>query len=100
MHDVAFLGLLLAFVVLLIFGQNRGPADHLGWRLARLERKVDLILAKLDITYEDKLEDRVAELVGQGRKIDAIEQFREAAGASLREAKSAVENIASGRPTK
>lgn len=62
-------------------------------RIARLERKIDLILAHLGI--EDRAHalalSEVKQLAQAGRKIDAIKAYREATGVGLKEAKDAVE---------
>lgn len=72
------------------------PADSV--RLARLERKVDAILAHLGIEVEeaeagggaDGMDD-IRALAESGRKIEAIKLYRERTGAGLAEAKEAVE---------
>ncbi|MFG2137106.1 ribosomal protein L7/L12 [Streptomyces sp. NPDC048650] len=61
-------------------------------RLARLEQKVDRLLAH--IGAEEPEDPRMAELDGllvAGRKIQAIKMYRELTGAGLAEAKEAVD---------
>ncbi|MFI1203843.1 ribosomal protein L7/L12 [Streptomyces sp. BHT-5-2] len=61
-------------------------------RLARLERKVDLVMAHLGV--EEVPDARMAEidaLLAQDKKIAAIKLYRELTGAGLVEAKEAVE---------
>ena len=62
-------------------------------RLARVERKLDLILEHLGLREEDPRLDEVAALVRDGRKIQAIKVYREATGAGLKEAKDAVDRL-------
>ncbi|MGC4857427.1 ribosomal protein L7/L12 [Micromonospora sp. DT4] len=66
--------------------------------LAVVERKLDLIMAHLDIR-EAELEAPGAILQGllAGRKIQAIKAYREATGVGLRKAKEAVELLARQR---
>ena len=73
-------------------------------QLARLERKVDLILQNLGITYVETappcpLSPEVQELARDpAQKIAAIKLHREQTGVGLKEAKDAVESfIESGR---
>ena len=44
----------------------------------------------------DALSDRIADLIRDGRKIEAIKAIREETGASLADAKAAVDRIAAG----
>ncbi|GHE10469.1 hypothetical protein GCM10010339_66640 [Streptomyces alanosinicus] len=61
-------------------------------RMARVERKVDLIMKHLDLR-EDLRMDEVAALVREGKKIHAIKLYRDVTGADLREAKEAVDRL-------
>ena len=63
-------------------------------RLARIERKPDLIMDHLDLREDDPRLDEVAGLVRAGRKIEAIKLYRETTGAGLKEAKDAVDRLA------
>jgi ribosomal protein L7/L12 len=76
--------------------QERNVSDA-AFRLAQLERKIDLILDHLGIEHHDDLEDQLASLLGQGQKIQAIKLYRERTGAGLKESKDAVEAIAARR---
>ena len=60
-------------------------------RLARVERKLDLLLQNLGIEVPADGMDHIRELAAGGRKIDAIKLYRQATGAGLAEAKAAVE---------
>jgi hypothetical protein len=69
-------------------------------RLARLERKLNALLRhfEVDPTKGAPLSDRVKELaLDPSKKIQAIKAYREETGASLVEAKTAIEDFASNR---
>ncbi|MEU0551468.1 MULTISPECIES: ribosomal protein L7/L12 [unclassified Micromonospora] len=88
----------LVLVFLVAGGGRRSDADQLARRLAVVERKLDLIMAHLDI-HEPELEapGAVLQELLAGRKIQAIKAYREATGVGLREAKDAVELLARQR---
>ncbi len=73
------------------------PAD--ATRLRRVERKLDLILAHLNIPFaeESGVPEEVRHLADRGEKIPAIKAYRDATGAGLAEAKHAVEEYLAGR---
>ena len=60
-------------------------------RLVRLERKLDLVLAHLQIEAPGDDLDGVRDLMATGDKIGAIKAYRDITGVGLAEAKSAVE---------
>ena len=60
-------------------------------RLVRLERKLDLLLAHLQIGAPGDDLDGVRDLMAAGDKIGAIKAYRDMTGVGLAEAKSAVE---------
>ncbi|MGI5456386.1 ribosomal protein L7/L12 [Streptomyces sp. CA-249302] len=62
-------------------------------RVARVERKLDLILGHLGLQEDEPWSAEVAELVRDGKKIEAIKVYREATGVGLKEAKDAVEKL-------
>ena len=62
-------------------------------RVARIEHKLDLILAHLGLTEPEPWSDEVNALVREGKKIQAIKVYREATGAGLKEAKEAVDKL-------
>ncbi|MBW4487174.1 MAG: hypothetical protein KME12_05230 [Trichocoleus desertorum ATA4-8-CV12] len=66
--------------------QSRSPDAIDSSRLARLEGKVDLILDKLEIDYNETIED----LVRSGDRIGAIKKLREETGVGLKEPLDAV----------
>lgn len=66
-------------------------------RLARIERKLQLIMDQMGIiATESDMVEVVAQLE-RDKKIQAIKAYREATGAGLKEAKSAVEAMARER---
>ncbi|MEK8174268.1 hypothetical protein NKH77_50555 [Streptomyces sp. M19] len=66
-------------------------------RLARVERKLDLILEHLGVQDDDPDLAKVRALVREGKMIQAVKVHREATGASLKEAKDAVDAMKAGR---
>ncbi|WP_326688910.1 MULTISPECIES: ribosomal protein L7/L12 [unclassified Streptomyces] len=62
-------------------------------RLARVERKVDLILEHLGVQEHDPWLAEVAELARSGQKIQAIKRYRELTGEGLKEAKNVVDRM-------
>ncbi|MFF2813297.1 ribosomal protein L7/L12 [Streptomyces sp. NPDC058000] len=90
--DTSFIALAvfaLAVAVLSSFDRRTKPLER---RLARLDQKVDLLMAHLGI--EEPADPRMAEvdaLLAQEKKIAAIKVYREVTGAGLVEAKEAVE---------
>ncbi|XVV10244.1 hypothetical protein ACQP2X_36140 [Actinoplanes sp. CA-131856] len=63
-------------------------------REAALERKLDLIIQHLDIKDPAADSPEVLGPLMQGQKIQAIKVYRDQTGASLAEAKAAVDQIA------
>jgi ribosomal protein L7/L12 len=62
-------------------------------QLARIERKLDAIMQRLQIELADDGHDDLRELVRQNRKIEAIKVYRERTGAGLAEAKAFVDSF-------
>jgi hypothetical protein len=62
-------------------------------RLALVERKLDALLDHLGVEVPQPHLERVEELLGRGRTIEAIKAYREATGTDLREAKEAVDRL-------
>jgi len=90
---------LVAFLILLLLLNtqfvNQTP-DNTSQRLARSERKLDAIIAHLQIEAElySPIDSRIEEFVRAGKIIDAVKAYREVnQGASLREAKLAVDDL-------
>jgi ribosomal protein L7/L12 len=80
-------------VVLTIFNTERQAAS-IRRDVARLDRKLNLLLKQMNIAFEEfaPLSDRVKEMARDpSRKIRAIKAYREETGVGLAEAKDAVE---------
>lgn len=75
---------------------GNGPALNLS-QPSRLEQKIDLLLKKFELSYEDNSQgefyDQIHALLRVSNKLEAIKVYREATGLGLREAKDAVEAI-------
>lgn len=73
------------------------PADRV--RLARIEQKLDLLLAHAGLSYTPPPKSEWQALADEGptRKISAIKAYREETGADLAEAKRVVEEYIEGR---
>jgi hypothetical protein len=84
----------LGVIVLLGLLNAERQAASIRRDVARVDRKLNLILQQMNISFDDfaGLSDRVKELARDpGRKIDAIKVYREETGAGLAEAKETVE---------
>lgn len=64
-------------------------------RLAAMQRKLDLVMGHLGIAAPE--ESEVVRHLENGRPVDAVRAYREQTGASLVEAKQAVDRIAATR---
>lgn len=60
-------------------------------RLARIERKLDMIIEHLGIEIPDHISPAIRQAIQDGRKIEAIKLYRDETGAGLREAKETIE---------
>jgi len=60
-------------------------------RLARIERKLDALIAHLNVAVPGDDMDDIRDLVAAGKKIAAIKEYRTRTGAGLAEAKKAIE---------
>ncbi|MCX4576369.1 ribosomal protein L7/L12 [Streptomyces sp. NBC_01571] len=91
------MGILGFFVLaMIVFASYAGMDGRLGRtdrRIARVERKLDLILDHLGIQQAEPELEQVVALVRDGRKIQAIKAYREFTGVGLKEAKDAVERM-------
>ncbi|PBC62344.1 hypothetical protein BKI49_19010 [Streptomyces sp. Tue6028] len=86
----------LFLVAALMIASFAGLESKLGRtdrRIARVERKLDLILDHLGVHAGDPELPQVTALLREGKKIQAIKAYREATGADLKEAKDAVERM-------
>ncbi|KMS68919.1 hypothetical protein ACM01_37220 [Streptomyces viridochromogenes] len=89
--DIAVLFLVLAAFGGIMTLQSRiSQADQ---RVARVERKLDLVLDHLGLDGEDPRMGEVVSLVRTGRQVQAIKVYREITGAGLKEAKDAVDRL-------
>jgi ribosomal protein L7/L12 len=96
MVDVIIAPLVILIVYLLVRQLAEQTQDSTTQRLARIERSLDRIMAHLQIEIEPypQPNSRVEELVRAGKIFDAVKAYREAnRGASLREAKLAVDHL-------
>ena len=76
----------LSMVIAIVQGGDRA-------RLARVERKLDMLLKQAGIDLAAKADKEAGDLLRAGNKIDAIRVYRELTGASLAEAKAHVEAL-------
>ncbi|MFE7275584.1 ribosomal protein L7/L12 [Streptomyces sp. NPDC057623] len=70
-----------------------GRISQADQRVARVERKLDLVLDHLGLNGADPRMGEVVSLVRTGKKIQAIKVYREITGAGLKDAKEAVERL-------
>ena len=84
--------LLLLLWVLTIPQIKRGNDER---RMARLEKKVDVLLDHFGLGDQFRIpaNDQILQLLQANRKIEAIKVYRETTGVGLREAKQAVEDM-------
>lgn len=84
----------LAFMSLILILIVSYEVQQLKRELRRVSGALDSIREKLGIVEPQKVPAEVFGLLESGRKLEAIKAYREATGAGLAEAKSAVERIA------
>ncbi|GHK03469.1 hypothetical protein SY2F82_52660 [Streptomyces sp. Y2F8-2] len=85
---------LMVFALLLAgFAGVEARIKRTDRRMARVERKLDLVLDRLGLHQGDPDLERVAALLRDGKNIQAIKVYREITGADLKEAKEAVERM-------
>ncbi|WP_405585855.1 ribosomal protein L7/L12 [Streptomyces sp. NBC_01092] len=90
--EIAGLFFILIGVLAVMGVQSRiSQADK---RVARVERKLDLIIDHLGLRENEPRMDEVLALLRDDKKIQAIKVYREITGAGLKEAKDAVERMA------
>ena len=94
--DFGVILLLLINIIATVLVSRAVIDSSTRYRVALIEKKIDLILAKLDIPFQDSLPNQITELMARGQKIEAIKMYREATGAGLKEAVEAVEKLALG----
>jgi len=82
------------FSVLVIFSLSRSATGgDLDWQIARLERKVDLILTHLGIGHDEHVPELVVKLAKEGRTPEAIREYGRLTGASEAVARREVEYV-------
>ncbi|MGA2700146.1 MAG: hypothetical protein ABSH35_03480 [Isosphaeraceae bacterium] len=82
------------FSVLVIFSLSRSATGgDLDWQIARLERKVDLILTHLGIGHDEHVPELVVNLARESRTQDAIREYARLTGASEAVARREVEYV-------
>jgi hypothetical protein len=94
MSDAAFVSALVGVGVALLFGSLSAIGRRLN-RLSRLEAKVDALLKGAGIAF-DELHDVPADVrdaLERGETILAIQRFRQATGAGLKEARSFIREV-------
>ncbi|UXY20951.1 ribosomal protein L7/L12 [Streptomyces cynarae] len=88
------LSFLIVFALLVAgFAGVEARTKRTDRRMARVERKLDLVLDHLGLHEADPDLERVAALLRDGKNIQAIKVYREITGAGLKEAKEAVERM-------
>ena len=92
--ESVLLSAVLVLIALFFLSSPSGKIVSVERRLARLERKVDLLLGHLGVE-EPQIPgmERVHELIRQGKKIEAIKVYRQLTGEGLKESKDAVERM-------
>jgi ribosomal protein L7/L12 len=76
---------------------------ELAMSIGRLERKTDFVLRHLNLEYVDRPEDSIPPelvtvfaLLKQGKKVEAIREYRQRTGANAATAMTEVEKLESG----
>ncbi|BDI29659.1 hypothetical protein CCAX7_17100 [Capsulimonas corticalis] len=99
LHDIILIAVMVLVSALVQRWAGPKGATPDEARLARLERKVDMLLTQLrrggdgDASLPSAPMDEVRALVRQGRTIEAIKVYRELTGEGLKECKDAVEAL-------
>ena len=82
------------FSVLVLFSLSRSATGgDLDWQMARLERKLDLILTHLGIGHDDHVPELVIGLARAGRTIEAIDEYSKITGATPSVARREIEYV-------
>jgi hypothetical protein len=89
------------FAVLVVFSLSRSATGgDLDWQIARLERKVDLILTHLGIGHDEHVPEIVIGLARAGRTLEAIEEYRKLTGVNPSVARREIEYLMQRLKTK
>ena len=86
-------GLLVAVLVLVFLSLFARAGRNVAARLRPIDRKLDLVLAKLGIDPYEGIDKRLVDLVRTGQKLEAIKLYRKETGCGLKEAKDYVEGL-------
>jgi len=86
-------GYFIALVAIVGFFSVENRISRADRRVARVERKLDLIIDHLGLRDDDPRMAKVVTLLREDKKIQAIKEYREITGAGLVEAKEAVERM-------
>lgn len=70
-----------------------GTDPKLQYQLARIEKKLDLIMESLGLSVPEDGMDDVRAMAAKGEKIEAIKLYRDRTGAGLYEAKQFVDGL-------
>jgi len=82
------------FSVLVIFSLSRSATGgDLDWQIARLERKVDLILTHMGIGHDEHVPELVVNLAREGRTQEAVREYARLTGVSEAVARREVEYV-------
>ncbi len=82
------------FSVLVLFSLSRSATGgDLDWQIARLERKVDLILTHLGIGHDEHVPELVVDLARESRTQEAIREYARLTGVSEAVARREVEYL-------
>jgi hypothetical protein len=86
---------LLPVGILLPLSWRLDGTDRRLRALSRIDAKLDLLLKQVGIEYDPytKLPPNVIDALQRGKKIEAIQDYRQAAGVSLKEAKEVIEEV-------
>ncbi|MFM9370823.1 ribosomal protein L7/L12 [Streptomyces sp. Da 82-17] len=89
----------LAFGVLVVVGTLENKIKRVDSRVARVERKLDLVIEHLGVDAGALAPDlgRVRALVAEGKQVQAIKEYRQLTGVGLKEAKDEVERLTATR---
>ncbi len=84
---------LIAAVVLVGIAGVESRISRADRRVARVERKLDLVLDHLGLAEHDPRMDEVASLAREGKIVQAVKRYREITGDGLKESKEAVDRL-------
>ena len=84
---------LIAAVVLVGIAGVESRISRADRRVARVERKLDLVLDHLGLAEHDPRMAEVASLAREGKTVQAVKRYREITGDGLKESKEAVDRL-------